>query len=79
MAPPQPWFTPPDSFLWDHPKSRFYKNKPVTISQLKTNILQEIAETLRAMFQRVYLNLGARFEECQWDDGGYSDNIIFKK
>lgn len=77
--PRSPDLTPPDFFLWGYMKSRVYSNNPTTIAKLKANIREEIAAIPRAMYERVFVNLKSRFEECLQRDGAHLDDVIFKK
>jgi hypothetical protein len=38
-----PDISPPDFFLWGHPKGHVYDSSPHTIEELKTNISEAIA------------------------------------
>lgn len=75
--PRSPDLSPLDYFLWGYLKSKVYKNKPTTLTQLKTNIVSEIGTLTNILCKRVVGNLRSRLEECQSRNGRHLDNIIF--
>jgi hypothetical protein len=58
-----------------HLKSVVYQTRPITLAQLKTQIEENIANTLRRAMQ----NLQNRLTECVQRNGQHVTDVIFKK
>ena len=64
-------------FLWGYLKERIYANKPATINALKNNIEEEIRAIRPETLSDVLDNALQRAQECENENGGQLNNIIF--
>lgn len=76
--PRSPDLSPLDFYLWGYLKGRVYNNNPKTLTELKSNIRQEISGIGKVVLSRVIENFAKRLNECEERRRGHLDNIIFK-
>jgi hypothetical protein len=59
-----PDLTPPDFYLWGAGKSAVYRDRPRTLSELKTAITAYIRNILQEDLQKVFANKIKRVQAC---------------
>ena len=72
-----PDLTNADFFLWGYHKGKVYGNKPDTIDELKENIRAEIRNINPETLNSVMENVLEKARECETENGGHLNNIIF--
>ena len=75
-APHSPDLSPPDYFLWGYLKSKVYKNRPRTLSELKENIRVEMRAISPETCRKVMLNFRRRMEQCNLQNGGHFEHLL---
>jgi hypothetical protein len=69
--PRSPDLTSADYFLWGYLKERVYKNKPLTIQDLRANITTETNIINTGMLTHVSENTVKRAQICLKEEGGH--------
>ena len=67
-----------DYFLWGFLKHRVYASRPHTLPELKDTIRAEIRNIPIHMLERAVNDFHRRLSECQRENGGHLQDVIFK-
>lgn len=72
--PRSPDLTPPDFFLWGYLKNIVYRDKPLTLDELRDRIERACEELSKEMCERACKSVVGRFKECLETNGGQISN-----
>lgn len=71
-----PDLTPNDFYLWGALKNKVYNNHPTTLTDLETNIQNEINKITEAELISVFKNMERRVDLCLQNDGGHFQHLL---
>jgi hypothetical protein len=75
--PRSPDLSVPDFFLWGFLKSHVYRNSPVTLDDLRNNIVAAVAAISPCLLKKAMENSLVRARECVLREGHHLDGVIF--